>query len=45
MKKITLVLGALLAVGALLSGCYSKSCEQAPTAAPAKSAMSLKGEG
>jgi hypothetical protein len=37
MKKATALVFAMIMMGVLLSGCYSKTCEQAP--------MSLKGEG
>lgn len=38
MKKIAGMIFAMMMVGALLTGCYSKSCDQ-----PAP--MSMKGEG
>lgn len=38
MKKVTGIILAMMVMGSLLGGCYTKSCEQPQT-------MSMKGEG
>jgi hypothetical protein len=40
MKKVTGIVFAMVMLGVLLSGCYSKSCDQ-----PAPQPYSMKGEG
>ena len=36
MKKVAGIVFAMMMVGAILAGCYSKSCDQPPPPAPMK---------